>query len=152
MRSPGKKDSAFVAIQFVLFAAFLFNIGALNIIFSQPAHIAGLVFLCIGLLIMISGLLQLDRNLSAFPTPKTGSHLIEKGLYKYIRHPIYSGLLFSALGISIYTDSGYRLLITLLLLILFYFKSVYEEERLTLVFPEYEQYRKKTGRFLPRLF
>ncbi len=151
-RRPGIKDIVFVGVQFLLFGLFLLNAGALTIIFPRPVHIAGLVLTFFGLLIMISGLIQLDRNLSAFPTPKTGSQLIEKGLYKYIRHPIYSGIIIAGIGFSVYSDSGFRLIITLFLLILFYFKSAYEEEKLSAVFPEYTEYKKRTGRFWPRLF
>jgi protein-S-isoprenylcysteine O-methyltransferase Ste14 len=66
-----------------------------------------------------------------------------------MRHPIYSGIIFLFSGYSVYQNSVYKLLISLLLVILFYLKSNYEEQRLAQKFPDYKQYRSKTGRFFP---
>ncbi len=44
--------------------------------------------------------------------------------------------------------NGIKLLVILLLLTIFYFKSQYEESLLTQKFPEYSEYKKKTRRFI----
>ncbi|PKP27121.1 MAG: hypothetical protein CVU03_00860 [Bacteroidetes bacterium HGW-Bacteroidetes-2] len=88
----------------------------------------------------------------AFPTPKADGTLIQTGLYKYIRHPIYTSILMLFLGYSIYQNSFYKLIITLVLGVLFYFKSKYEEKQLAIKFPEYLAYKNKTGRCLPKVF
>jgi protein-S-isoprenylcysteine O-methyltransferase Ste14 len=109
----------------------------------------GLTIAVFGGIIITLALLQLNKNLSPFPTPKECSSLLQNGLYKYSRHPIYSGIILLFLGYSLYQNSGYKLLISLLLVILFYFKSNYEEQRLEQKFPDYKHYRSKTGRFFP---
>lgn len=109
----------------------------------------GLILSFFGGLIILLALLQLNKNLSPFPTPKNNSTLLENGLYKYTRHPIYSGIILLFIGFSVYQNSWYKLLISLLLVILFYLKSVYEEQRLEQKFPEYKNYKTKTGRFFP---
>ncbi len=149
---PQFKDILFVSIQFLLFFLFLFNIKSMNLKLSAFAQLSGSMIFVFGMIVCFFSILQLNRNLSPFPTPKRDGKLIQSGLYKYIRHPIYTGIILVTFGFSIYTASGFRLLISLLLLILFYFKSLYEEEKLIEFFDSYPEYKKKTGRFLPKLF
>lgn len=145
------KDIAYVALQVTLFLSFLLDISLLR--FRLPVWIDHLLLplIFIGAGVVLFALLQLKTNLSIFPTPLRGSELITHGLFKYIRHPIYSGILLSAFSLALYLGSGYKLLIAILLLILFYFKSNYEEKLLLHKFPEYKDYMKRSGRFLPRI-
>jgi len=145
------KDIFFVAVQFFLFGLFLFNLNSLSFGVSDVLQLIGSAVFLIGMLIVFLSVLKLNRNLSVFPTPKKDGILIETGLYKYIRHPIYTGIIVAALGFSVYSGSGFRLIVTLLLLVLFYFKSKYEEQKLTNVFSDYKAYMNRTGRFLPKL-
>ena len=73
--------------------------------------------------------------------------LINTGLHKYIRHPIYSGIFLAAIGIAFYTGSYWQFVISFILLILFYYKSKYEESLLIEKYQEYENYIKVTRRF-----
>lgn len=145
------KDIAYVGLQLTLFVSFLLDISSLS--FRLPVWIDYLLLplILIGGGVVLLALLQLKTNLSIFPTPLRGSNLITQGLFKYIRHPIYSGILLSAFALALYLGSGYKLLIAFLLLILFYFKSSYEEKLLLQKFPEYKDYMKRSGRFLPRI-
>lgn len=149
---PTTKDYLFVSIQLLLFLAYLFDV--ILMVMDLPPLVAkiGLAASIIGVLVSILALLQLNRHLSPFPTPKADGQLIQTGLYKYIRHPIYTGILLMVFGYALYGESLYRLIVAAALLILFYLKSSYEEERLMQVYPEYETYRKSTGRFFPIAF
>ena len=111
----------------------------------------GLTIAVFGGIIITLALLQLNKNLSPFPTPKESSSLLQSGLYKFIRHPIYTGIILLFSGYSVYQNSVYKLLVSVVLVILFYLKSIYEEERLEQTFPNYKNYKTKTGRFLPRM-
>lgn len=149
MKRP-KTDILFVLIQCVLFLLFLLEIPQLQLSIPLLIAIIGGIALIVGGIVLLIALLQLNKNLSPFPSPKSGAQLIQTGLYKYIRHPIYTGILMVFFGYSMYVASGYKFLITLLLLVLFLFKSRYEEKRLVHTFKEYAMYMKKTGRFLPK--
>jgi protein-S-isoprenylcysteine O-methyltransferase Ste14 len=119
--------------------------------FSHFFKTIGLLLAIVGFLIALIAVLQLNKNLSPFPTPKENAILLENGLYKFVRHPIYSGLLLLFYGYGIYVDSIYKLLISSLLLVLFYFKTNYEEKQLERKFPDYSNYKQKAGRFLPKI-
>ena len=142
------KDYLFVSIQFILFFCFIFDFDW-SMKLGLTIQKIGLLIAVFGGVIIILALLQLNKNLSPFPTPKNNTTLLQNGLYKYIRHPIYTGIILLFTGYSLYQNSFYKLGISLLLVVLFYFKSNYEEQRLEQKFPDYKLYKNKTGKFFP---
>lgn len=144
-------DFVFVFIQFLLFFTFIFEIPHLQTVLPNFLKITGFISTILGGILIVIALLQLNKNLSPFPSPKPDSQLIKNGIYKYIRHPIYTGILGLLLGCSLFTESGYKFLITILLFVLFIYKSQYEEKRLLMAFINYSDYKKHTGRFLPKI-
>ena len=94
-------------------------------------------------------ILQLNKNLTPFPTPIEKGNLIQTGLYKYVRHPIYTGIFLATLGMGLFNTSLWQLSISIILLIFFYFKSNYEETMLIEKYKDYEAYKKSKGRFFP---
>lgn len=113
---------------------------------------AGLWITILGGIIIVLALLQLNKNLSPFPTPKNNTTLLQNGLYKYMRHPIYTGIILFFIGDSVYQNSFYKLGISLLLVVLFHFKTNYEEQRLEQKFPDYKLYKSKTTKFFPWVY
>ena len=145
-RNP--KDIFFVGLQFILFAIYLFRFPTID--FAVPVWLqwTSLIFAIAGVNISVISLLALNRSLSPFPTPKQGAELIQSGIYKYVRHPIYTGILFFTFGFSLFSENTLRLIIFVSLLILFRFKAGYEEKLLQKKYPNYETYKKTTGMFL----
>lgn len=147
-----KQDILFVVLQFVLIAAYVFEIENLKYSFPESVFWIAVVLLITGAFISLVAVLQLHVNLSPFPSPMPGAKLITTGIFKYIRHPIYTGIFLAFFGFSFFYDSVYKLLISIVLLLLFYFKSNYEEKQLIKMFPEYQKYALQTGRFFPKVF
>ena len=123
----------------------------MTILFPAIVFWFGIVIFVFGSLITIIAVMQLNVHLSPFPSPLPGSKLIENGIYKFIRHPIYTGIILAFFGFALITDSGYRLLISAVLFLLFYYKTLYEEKRLIEKFPDYSEYKSRSGRFFPFL-
>ena len=69
----------------------------------------------LGILLVYRSVIDLNNNLSPWPVPTTerGS-LVDIGIYSYIRHPMYAGVLLGMIGLSLWTESFLRLLITVL--------------------------------------
>jgi protein-S-isoprenylcysteine O-methyltransferase Ste14 len=145
-----RSDFIFVGIQMALFLALLFPIIGYNFIIIDEVKIITTIIKWLGFALITVAILQLNKNISPFPTPKQGSQLIQSGVFKYIRHPIYTGILLVAFCIAICNGSVWQCTTSFLLLILFYFKSSYEEKKLSKVFFEYNNYKQKAGRFLPK--
>lgn len=144
------KDKIYVLLQIVIFLAWLFDVENLSLQFPENLRWIALFVAGIGCILIVIAFIQLNTNLSPFPSPKKGSRLITSGVFTFARHPIYSGILMIAFGISFWLGSGYKLIISLVLAGLFYAKSSYEEKRLQERFPEYESYKAQTGRFFPK--
>tara|TARA_R100000935_G_scaffold57112_1_gene90357 strand:- start:1753 stop:2205 length:453 start_codon:yes stop_codon:yes gene_type:complete len=149
MRIKGK-DYMLVVFQFILFLLFYFNYPVL--IFELPNWIKAIALsaIVVGIIIFALAMIQLNKSLSPFPTPKSGSRLIKTGLYKFVRHPIYTGIIIAFIAFSVYTQSVYRIIISIILYLLFVYKSTYEERQLIKKYEDYIKYKRSTGRFFPK--
>jgi protein-S-isoprenylcysteine O-methyltransferase Ste14 len=145
------QDFVYVGIQFLLFAFYVFNVDILAFKLTNEVRFGSLFIAVAGIVVLGVALLQLNKNLSPFPTPKDGSELVQNGIYGLVRHPIYSGILFVVFGYALYSESTYKLIISFLLLLLFFVKSDFEEKKLAEKFAEYSSYRKVSGRFFPKI-
>jgi len=146
------KDIVYVGIQFLLFAGYLFEVKKLRFELFEFIQFILLPFIVTGIAIIFISLFQLNKNLSPFPSPKENSELITTtGLFSKMRHPIYSVILLLAFSFALYQNSGFKILISFVLSILFYFKTGLEEKQLSIKFPEYKNYKKNTGRFFPKI-
>lgn len=144
------KDKIYVLLQLIVFAVWWLDFEGLELIFPPNLRWIALFMAGIGTILILIAFLQLNTHLSPFPSPKEGSKLITSGAFTFARHPIYSGIIMIAFGISFWLGSGYKLIISLVLAILFYAKSSYEEKRLMDRFSEYVNYKAQTGRFFPK--
>jgi protein-S-isoprenylcysteine O-methyltransferase Ste14 len=151
MKKVAVKDFVFVSLQVLLFIAFVFPIVEYSFEPNYILKYAALAIAIIGLLVIAVAILQLNKNLTPFPTPKENGTLIQTGLYKFVRHPIYSGIILTTLGFGFYDGSWWKIVIGFALWFLFFFKSKYEETLLTNQFDDYKNYKKITGRFFPFL-
>ena len=119
---------------------------------SHPALvITGWIFLVIGTLVFMAGLLVLGRNLTPFPEPRRGAELVQRGIYNRIRHPLYAGVMAIAVGWALIWQSIPAFLAALALVPFFHAKTRREERWLCARFPGYAEYMKRVPRFVPRL-
>ena len=113
--------------------------------------LSGLIFVAAGAAWFALGLRALGWNLTVFPRPKPQGVLVEHGVYRYARHPIYGGGLLLFVGIGL-ISSWPALAATALLAFIWIRKSRVEERRLEQRFPDYAAYKDRVrGRFLPWL-
>ena len=147
MKKPASKDLLFVGTQIMLFAVYLIPIEFHQLLIADLLKSIGLIVAIAGLGVIGLAIVQLNDNLTPFPTPKEKGVLDQTGLYKYIRHPIYTGIILFALGWGVFGESIWKISIGMLLWVLFYFKSSYEETLLMNKFEAYKAYRETTGRF-----
>jgi protein-S-isoprenylcysteine O-methyltransferase Ste14 len=102
-----------------------------------------------GALVVLAGLIALGTHLTPMPRPKPTTELVTGGIYRWIRHPLYTGIILVCVGWAIYTASISRLVFTMGLWVLFNYKCRLEEQYLLERFEAYKDYMSRTGRFLP---
>jgi protein-S-isoprenylcysteine O-methyltransferase Ste14 len=106
----------------------------------------------LGLGIAIAARIQLAGNWSAAIEIKEGHALIRSGPYRYVRHPIYSGILLAVLGSAVALDHRRALLGFVLIFAALWIKSRHEEGRLRQALPGYDAYAGETAALIPLLF
>ncbi len=146
------KGNLLVTIQFILLAViFLMPVNDPSPII--PAFILGVGSFIVwpGLAMVLVSIFKLGQSLTASPIPKADSQLKTDGLYKWVRHPIYTGLILTTLGLALEVGSFGKLFFVGALAVLFDYKAKWEETFLLKRYPEYDEYMSKTGRFVPRL-
>jgi len=112
----------------------------------------GAAMMLFGVIVGTKAVVQMNRHISALPSPKKGSVLLCTGVYGVIRHPMYSALSLAAVGYGLFDSDLYKIVLSLLLLLFFEVKSQYEETRLLIFFPDYKDYKSRTGKFFPLIY
>lgn len=97
-------------------------------------------------------LLDLGRSLTPVPRPRPDGRLVTSGIYSHLRHPIYAGMILASIGWSALTRSLAVLVVALLLAALLDAKARREEGWLVERYPDYEAYRRRSKRFVPRVY
>lgn len=159
-RGFGARGEWYVLLQFVL-------LGMITLAPLVPWHlvrtpgglglravqVAGLVLLLAGVGIVNAGLLSLGwRNLTALPYPRQEADLVESGAYRWVRHPIYSGVILGALGWSLLVNNALALAFTAVLILLLDFKTRQEEAWLRQKYPAYADYQQRVSKLIPWLY
>ncbi len=141
----------FVGFQLALFVMLIFL--PTNPSFGVTyANIIANTLLIGGILICLVAIWQLrNYSLTALPAPVNNAKLLTTGLYKYVRHPIYTGVILAFAGVALGSQSAIKLLLWVVLVAFFIIKSGYEEGLLIKEFSGYKKYRSTSGRFFPKL-
>lgn len=131
------------------------GVGALDVRWLpqlDAAEIAGVAIIIVGLAFAVWARLHLKSNWSGVVTVKRDHQLIRSGPYRWVRHPIYSGVILAMAGAAIENGRLRGILGVLLVFIGFWIKSRKEEDFMRQTFGEdYEVYCQSRGSLLPRL-
>ena len=108
------------------------------------------VLVALGLGFAVWARVHLGRNWSGSVTLKENHELIRSGPYKYVRHPIYTGLLLAFLGTALACGEARALLGLALIVLSFRRKLRIEEALMQEAFPgEYQRYAAQVPALIP---
>jgi len=93
----------------------------------------------------------LGKFFSAVVGIQKDQQVIEKGPYKYVRHPSYSGALIIFIGLGLALQSWAAVITLILLFIIAYGYRIYVEEKALIseLGEPYIEYKKRTKRLIP---
>jgi protein-S-isoprenylcysteine O-methyltransferase Ste14 len=112
-------------------------------------QIVGVIFCALGIVFAIWVRRHLGRNWSGTPTMKEGHELITSGPYRFVRHPIYTGMLVALFG-SALAGGLVWLVILVIFCVNFLYRIPVEERYMMELFPnQYPEYRTKTKALIP---
>ena len=121
---------------------------------SHALMLMGLVLIILGLAIRWIAIFTLRRYFTVNVAIVNDHKIIKSGLYKYIRHPSYTGTLLSFLGLGLAFSNWLSIAIIFIpILIAFLHRINIEERVLVQTFgDEYLNYVKSTKRLVPRVY
>jgi protein-S-isoprenylcysteine O-methyltransferase Ste14 len=128
----------------------VFRGGGLEV-HSLVLGLIGAVLFVAGIALCVWARIHLGRNWGMPMTQRVEPELITSGPYRFVRHPIYSGLLLGVVGTALATNL-LGLAITVILGAYFYYAATVEERNLLATFPTaYPAYREHTKKLIPYL-
>ena len=143
-----------IAIFVVVYLIIRFGVlkGHHAIVSSPMLQAIGMVLFLIGLGLAVWARVHLGRNWGTPMSEKVDAELVTTGPYRYIRNPIYSGLILAAIGTSV-AISWYWLVAAALMATYFVYSANVEEQTMQRLFPNtYPEYERSTKKLIPFIF
>ena len=119
---------------------------------SEAVRIAGTVLTVLGIGFAVWARRHLGRNWSGRPTMKVDHELVTSGPYRFVRHPIYTGILAALAGTSL-VNGPFLLVAVVAALLIFVWRIRKEEGYMMELFPDvYPAYRARTKALIPAVW
>ncbi|MFA6468559.1 MAG: isoprenylcysteine carboxylmethyltransferase family protein [Bacteroidota bacterium] len=115
-------------------------------------QIVGAILSLLSIPMGVSVFTNIGKNITDTVETRKHHQLVTSGIYRYIRHPLYTtGILFFV-GLGMLSSNWLILLLSMAVLISLSIRTVIEEEKLIQEFgDQYTQYARQTGKFFPKL-
>ncbi len=104
----------------------------------------------VGGLLIVWAVLVFGRGVTPSPVPSNKARLRTRGPYRWIRHPMYTGVMALMAGSALARRSVGAAALWVVLVAFFVAKARWEEDRLVETYPGYRDYRDRTPAFVPR--
>lgn len=112
--------------------------------------VVGSILFMLGCAVILAAAAALGRALTPLPLPN-GMGLSARGIYRFVRHPMYTGVIIACIGVATWRGLLVVWLVVGGLILFFDVKARAEEVLLKRAYPGYSDYARRTGRFLPRV-
>lgn len=121
-------------------------------------RVIGCIIFALGIVVMVAGVVEFNRVNrggknpfpSVLPIPTEEAKLVTSGIWSWIRHPLYFGVLSLALGLCCWHQHWATFIMFAALLVILCVKGYYEETLLTEEFPsQYPRYQARTCMLIP---
>ncbi len=103
----------------------------------------------VGIVVLVVAVINLGRSLTPLPSPVAHGELRTGGLYRLVRHPIYTAIMALAVGSAARSGNAVIAAATVALIAWFMLKARWEETQLGVRYPGYRGYAARTPRFVP---
>ncbi len=124
----------------------------LSFFYNGTVRIVGTFLTALGIAFAVWARRHIGRNWSGRPTMKIGHELVTSGPYRFVRHPIYTGILIALFGSGLVNGPTWMVAFILFALI-FSWRIHVEETYMMELFPgQYPAYRARTRALIPFLW
>jgi protein-S-isoprenylcysteine O-methyltransferase Ste14 len=127
-------------------------LGRGNLFPQHPLSIIGAALTAAGVWLTMWGLKSLGEALTPFPGPLSDAMLHRQGAYRWMRHPIYVGVMLASFGWALWWLSGIGVVFAMVFALFFDRKAAFEEIKLREKYPDYPDYAMKVKKFFPGVY
>ncbi|HEY5586254.1 MAG TPA: isoprenylcysteine carboxylmethyltransferase family protein [Ruminiclostridium sp.] len=114
--------------------------------------VLGTLMIIIGCIANIYGRLNLGRNWANQVKIYQEQALVQTGMYKIVRHPLYASIILMFYGASlVYQNTVALVVVSVVFVPMMYYRAIQEENLLTQRFPMYNKYKQSTGMLFPKI-
>ena len=151
-RDRGSKLLILFTVWVSVTVALAFGYGGVGVL-PDWVFYPGIVLMWLGVLLRQWAIAVLGRFFSTSVRIVEDHRVVEKGPYRLVRHPSYTGLLISFIGIALAVQSAGALVVVLALFIVAFGYRIRVEEKTLLseLGDNYANYMKRTKRIIPYL-
>lgn len=135
---------------FAFAAAFFLDTGPHLYTAGTPGTV-GTVLCAVGLLLMLLAFASIRWSIQIAPEPRVGAQLVTRGVYKRLRHPIYTAILVLVVGLLLRKPTVAMAIMAAVVIAFLVVKARFEETLLLVRYPEYAEYRTRTWGIVPLL-
>lgn len=111
--------------------------------------IAATALTWIGIALVIWAILVFGRGVTPSPLPSDKAQLRTRGPYRWIRHPMYTGVILLMAGSALGRRSWIAAALWVVLVVFLLVKMRWEERRLVETYPGYDSYREAVPALIP---
>lgn len=111
--------------------------------------VVGNVLCAVGVLIMFSALATIRDTVQINPEPKAGGQLTTTGIYRFLRHPIYTAIILMVVGLFLKKPTILMAVAGASIVIFLLLKVRFEEKLLRATYPGYAEYQRRVCGVLP---
>jgi protein-S-isoprenylcysteine O-methyltransferase Ste14 len=119
---------------------------------SGPTRWIAASLLLAGMALGLASRRALGASFTPYPHPVEGGSRVERGPYRYVRHPMYAAIVAAFAGWALLWQCAMGALITAALLVFFDLKARREERWLAQAHPGYDEYKRRTRKLVPFLY
>jgi protein-S-isoprenylcysteine O-methyltransferase Ste14 len=130
-------------------------VAALAVLAPPPPIAAlgtGLAVFVLGVVLRLVAVVTLGKHYSHRVRVESDHAVVDRGPYRFVRHPAYAGMLIAHLGIAVFFWSAPALLVLALVLLPGIVLRIRVEERALAALPGYDEYSRGRARLLPRVW
>lgn len=139
------------AMLFISIAVAYYFAGANIAMLPSWVFYPGIVLMILGIIFRQWSIAVLGRFFSATVGTQEGQKVVDQGPYRLIRHPSYTGVFLTLIGLGLALQSWGAVIILIMLFSVAYGYRIYTEEKVlkSTLGEEYNEYKKRTKKLIP---
>jgi protein-S-isoprenylcysteine O-methyltransferase Ste14 len=136
--------------------ALMFGFGGVFFLDSSPrlfrsatSDLAASILCVVGIVLIFLAFAFIRGVAQIYPEPRKDGHLVKTGVYRFLRHPVYTGMLIAVIGLFLKKPTVAVAAAGATVVVFLIVKVRFEEKLLHAAYPEYAEYKRPSWGLIP---